>query len=69
VQLPQDAAQDLAVVPPGLAAPAVIGQQRLHAGECFVGELEHLPAPGLVASRSTTLSTCTAISSQVRLSY
>jgi len=20
----------------------------LHAGECFVGELEHLPAPGLV---------------------
>jgi hypothetical protein len=41
VQLPQDAAEDLAVVAPGLAAPAVGGQQGLHGGECLVGELEH----------------------------
>jgi hypothetical protein len=41
VQLPQDAAEDLPVVAPWLAAPAVGGQQRLHAGEGFVGELEH----------------------------
>jgi hypothetical protein len=41
VQLPHDAAQDLAVVPPRLAAPARDRQQRLHAGKCLVGELEH----------------------------
>jgi hypothetical protein len=42
MQLPHDAAQDLAVVTPWLAASGVGGQQPLHAGECLIGELEHL---------------------------
>jgi hypothetical protein len=41
VQLPQDAAKHLAVLAPRLATPAVGRQQRLHAGERFVGEFEH----------------------------
>jgi hypothetical protein len=41
VQLPQDPAEDLAVVAPRLATPAVGGQQGLDAGEGLVGELEH----------------------------
>jgi hypothetical protein len=69
VQLPQDAAQDLAVVAPRLATPAVGGQQRLHAGECLVGELEHPRPPGWCASKSATLSSSTITSSKVRLQY
>jgi hypothetical protein len=41
VQLPQDAAQDLAVIAPWLASAAVGWQQRLYPGEGLVGELEH----------------------------
>jgi hypothetical protein len=41
VQLPDDAAKDLVVVAPGFATAAVGGQQRLHAGEGLLGELEH----------------------------
>jgi hypothetical protein len=48
VQHPQDAAQDLAVVAPWLATVAVGGQQRLHASEGLVGELEHRACSGLV---------------------
>jgi hypothetical protein len=33
--------RDLTVIAPGLAPSAVGGQQRLHAGEGFVGELQH----------------------------
>jgi hypothetical protein len=47
VQLPQDASQHLAVIAPWLATLAVSGQEWLHAGEGFVGELEHRAAPGL----------------------
>jgi hypothetical protein len=39
----------------------------LHAGERLVGELEHRGCSWTWASASATLSTCTAISSQVRL--
>jgi hypothetical protein len=46
VQLPQDPTEDLTVVAPWLATPAVGGQERLHAGEGLVGELEHAPSPG-----------------------
>jgi hypothetical protein len=41
VQLPHDPAQDLPVIPPRLAAPAVGGQQRLHASKRLIGELPH----------------------------
>jgi len=41
MELPQDPTQDLPMIPPGLATPAVGGQQRLHAGEGLVGELEY----------------------------
>jgi hypothetical protein len=41
VQLPDDPAEDLAVVAPWLATAAVGGQQRLHPSECLIGELEH----------------------------
>jgi hypothetical protein len=41
VQLPQDAAQDLAVIAPWPATAAVGGQQRLYQSECLIGELEH----------------------------
>jgi hypothetical protein len=41
VQLPDDPAEDLAVVPPRLATPAIDGQQGLDAAEGLVGELEH----------------------------
>ena len=69
VQLPQDAAQDLAVIAPWLAAAAVGGQQRLHTGEGLIGELEHRLLLGSWMFRSATLSTRTAISSKVRLQY
>jgi hypothetical protein len=68
VQLPQNAAQDLAVIAPWLATAAVGGQQRLYPSECLIGELEH-PCSWLVTSRNATLSTRTAISSKVRLQY
>jgi hypothetical protein len=67
VQLPQDAAQDLAVVPPRLATPAVGRQQRSHTGERLVGELEHRACSWLVGSKSATLSSRNPNSSKVRL--
>jgi hypothetical protein len=67
MQLPRDAAQDLAVVTPGLATLAIAGQQRSHTEEGLIGELEHLAASRLVNLRSATLSAATAINSQVRL--
>jgi hypothetical protein len=69
VELPQDPAEDLAVVAPGLAAPAIGGRERLHEGEGLVGELEHPPPPGWWISRSVTLSSRSATSSKVRLQY
>jgi hypothetical protein len=67
VELPQDPTEDLAVIAPWLAAPAVGRQQRLHAGEGVVGELEHRRLLELVASRSATLSSRSPTSSKVRL--
>jgi hypothetical protein len=68
VKLPDDPAEDLAVVAPWLATAAVGGQQRPHASECLIGELEHrLLLAGDV--QDATLSTRTAISSKVRLQY
>jgi hypothetical protein len=67
VQLPQDTAQDLLVVAPRLAAPAVGGQQRLHAGEGLVAELEHRACSWAGCFQEATLPSCTAVSSQVRL--
>jgi hypothetical protein len=67
VQLPQDPTQDLAVVAPRLATPGVGGQERLHAGEGVVGELEHRRLLELVAFRNATLSSRSAKSSKVRL--
>jgi hypothetical protein len=49
VELPQDPAEDLAVVAPWLATPAVGRQQRLHAREGVVGELQHRRLLELVA--------------------
>jgi hypothetical protein len=69
VQLPQDAAEDLAVVPPGLAPPGVGWQERLHAGEGLVRKLEHRGCSWLMSVRSATLSAGTTIGSQVRLQY
>jgi hypothetical protein len=67
VQLPDDPAEHLPVVTPGLAIPAVGGQQRLHVGKRLVGKLQHAALLGWWASRNTTLSTSTPISSEVRL--
>jgi hypothetical protein len=67
MQLPQDATEDLAVVAPGLATPAVGGQQRLHSDEDLVGELEHRGCSWPMASKSATLSAYTTTSSKVRL--
>jgi hypothetical protein len=69
VQLPDDPTQDLAVLPPRLAAPAIQRQQRLHAGEGFVGELEHRTCSWIVVSSNATLSSSTTTSTQVRLQY
>jgi hypothetical protein len=69
VQLPEDAAQDLPVVTPWLAAPAVGGQQRLHASKRSAGELNHPPSPDWCTSRNATLPTSSTSSSKVRLEY
>jgi hypothetical protein len=66
VELPQDATEDLAVVPPWLATPAVGRQERLHTGEDLVGELEHRGCSWR-GFGSTTLPTSTANNSKVRL--
>jgi hypothetical protein len=69
MELPEDAAQHLAVVPPGLAPPGVGGQQRVHVGEGLVSELQHRGCSWLVGVSSATLSAGTTTSSQVRLQY
>jgi hypothetical protein len=66
VQLLQDATQDLAVVAPWLATPAVGGQERFDTPERLIGELQHrrLLTGGY---RNATLSANTTNKSKVRL--
>jgi hypothetical protein len=67
VELPEDAAEDLPVVPPGLVPPEVGWQEQLQQGEGLVSEFQHRGCSWLVGVRNATLSAGTTISSQVRL--